>query len=132
MKIDVLVLNGVFDTGLAAVLDAFATANELGAAQGLTSLAFDVTVVGLGRQVRSNQGFKVPVSPAEDRAPPDWVVVPAIGDRTPEPLAAALATPEARTAARILRHWGDQGAQVAAACIGTFIAAESGVLNGEI
>ena len=41
MKIDVLALNGVFDTGLAAVLDAFATANEIGGAQGLTSLAFD-------------------------------------------------------------------------------------------
>src|SRR5271165_1204155 len=132
MKIDVLVLNGVFDTGLAAVLDAFATANELKAAQGLTSLAFDVTVVGLRRQVRTNQGFKVPVSPAHDRTPPDWVVVPAIGERAPEPLAAALAAPEARDAARILRQWGDQGAQLAAACIGTFVAAESGLLNGEV
>jgi transcriptional regulator GlxA family with amidase domain len=132
MKIDILVLNGVFDTGLAAVLDAFATANELGAAQGLTSTAFDVTIVGLRRQVRTNQGFKVPVSPAHGRTLPDWVVVPAIGDRTPEPLAAALAAPEARAAARILRQWGDQGAQVAAACIGTFVAAESGLLNGEI
>ena len=132
MKIDVLVLNGVFDTGLAAVLDAFATANELSAAQGLTSLVFDVTVVGLRRQVRTNQGFKVPVSPAHDRTPPDWVVVPAIGERAPEPLAAALAAPEARDAARILRQWGDQGAHVAAACIGTFVAAESGLLNGEV
>jgi len=59
------------------------------------------------------------------------VVVPAIGERTPEPLAAALAAPEARDAARILRQWGDQGSNVAAACIGTFIAAESGLLNGE-
>jgi transcriptional regulator GlxA family with amidase domain len=132
MKIDVLVLDGVFDTGLAAVLDAFATANELGAAQGLTSLTFDVTVVGLRRRVRTNQGFTVPVSPARDRAPPDWVVVPAIGERAPEPLAAALAAPEARDAARILRQWGDQGAHVAAACIGTFVAAESGLLNGEV
>jgi transcriptional regulator GlxA family with amidase domain len=132
MKIDVLALNGVFDTGLSAVLDAFATANELAAAQGLTSLTFEVTVVGVRRQVRSNQGFNVPVSPARGRTAADWVVVPAIGARTPEPLAAALATPEARAAARILRQWGDQGAHVAAACIGTFIAAESGVLNGEI
>ena len=73
MKIDVIALNGVFDTGLAAVLDAFATANQLGAAQGLASLAFDVTVVGFGRQVRTNQGFKVPVSPARERAPADWL-----------------------------------------------------------
>jgi transcriptional regulator GlxA family with amidase domain len=132
MKIDVLVLNGVFDTGLAAVLDAFATANELGAAQGLPSTVFDVTAVGLSRQVRTNQGFTVPVSPAHGRTLPDWVVVPAIGDRMPEPLAAALAAPEARDAVQTLRQWGQQGAHVAAACIGTFIAAEAGLLDGEI
>jgi transcriptional regulator GlxA family with amidase domain len=132
MKIDVLSLNGVFDTGLAAVLDAFATANELAAAQGLTSVAFEVTVVGLHRQVRTNQGFSVPVSPAKGRALRDWVIVPAIGERAPESLAAALATPETQAAARLLRQWADDGGHVAAACIGTFIAAESGVLDGEI
>jgi transcriptional regulator GlxA family with amidase domain len=131
MKIDVLSLNGVFDTGLAAVLDAFATANELVAAQGLTSTTFEVTVVGLRRQVRSNQGFTVPVAPAKGRAAPDWVVVPAISQRAPEPLAAALATPEAQAAAQLLRQWADDGAHLAAACIGTFIAAESGVLDDE-
>ena len=132
MKIDVLTVNGVFDTGLAAVLDAFATANELAASQGLTSVAFEVSVVGLRRQVRSNQGFTVPVLPVRTRsAPRDWVVVPAIGERTPEPLAAALAKPEMQAAARLLREWAGDGARVAAACIGTFIAAESGVLDGE-
>ena len=131
MKIDVLSLNGVFDTGLAAVLDAFATANELTATHGLTSTAFEVTVIGLHRQVRTNQGFSVPVSPAKGRAAADWVIVPAIGDRAPVPLAAALATPEKRAAARLIRQWADDGARVAAACIGTFVAAESGVLDGE-
>src|SRR3974390_1413284 len=131
MKIDVLALNGAFDTGLAAVLDAFATANELALAQGLASVAFDVSVVAVRRQIRTAQGFTIPVLPAEGRNAPDWVVVPAIGARAPEPLAAALAAPETRAAARILRQWADQGSQVAAACIGTFIAAESGVLNGE-
>jgi len=131
MKINVLSLNGVFDTGLAAVLDAFATANELAVAQGLTSVAFDVSLVGLRREVRTNQGFTVSVLPAKERPPADWVIVPAIGERTPEPLTAALATPETQAAARFLRQWADDGALVAAACIGTFIAAESGVLDGE-
>ena len=131
MKIDVLALNGVFDTGLAAVLDALATANELRAAQRLTSSAFEVAVVGLRRHVRTNQGFQVPVLPARGRAMPDWVIVPAIGQRTPELLAAALATPVVRDAASALRQWGEQGVQIAAACIGTFVAAESGLLNGE-
>jgi transcriptional regulator GlxA family with amidase domain len=124
-------VSGVFDTGLSAVLDAFATANQLAAAQRLTSVTFDVSLVGLRRRVRSNQGFTIPVLPAKNRAPRDWVVVPAIGDRMPEPLAAALATPETQAAARLLKHWANDGARVAAACIGTFIAAESGVLDGE-
>src|SRR3974390_1002908 len=131
MKIDVLTLNGVFDTGLSAVLDAFATANELAAAQGLTSVAFDVNVVGLHRHVRTKQGFTVPVLPAKGRSLADWVIVPAIGEKAPEPLAAALAPSEAQAAACLLRQWADGGALVAAACIGTFIAAESGVLDGE-
>jgi transcriptional regulator GlxA family with amidase domain len=131
MKIDVLALNGVFDTGLAAVLDAFATANQLAAAQKLRSVRFEVSLVGLRRQVRTNQGFLVPVLPAKDRRPRGWVIVPAIGDRAPEPLAAALATPEKQAAAHLLRQWAGNGAHVAAACIGTFIAAESGVLDGE-
>ena len=131
MKIDVLIVNGAFDTGLAAVLDAFATANDLAAAQRLRSVSFDVSVVGVRRQVRTNQGFTVPVLPAKGRAPSDWVVVPAIGDRAPAPLAAALASPETQASARLVRQWADDGAQVAAACMGTFVAAESGVLDGE-
>jgi transcriptional regulator GlxA family with amidase domain len=131
MKIVVLSVNNVFDTGLAAVLDAFATANELAAAQGLTSIAFEVSIVGLRRRVRTKQGFTVPVLPARGRTPGEWVIVPAIGEKAPGPLAAALATPETQAAARLLRQWADDGANVAAACIGTFIAAESGVLDGE-
>ncbi|MBS1716198.1 MAG: helix-turn-helix domain-containing protein [Armatimonadetes bacterium] len=131
MKIDVIALNGVFDTGLAAVLDAFQTANDLTVPLGLSSVSFDVTVVGLRRQVHTGQGFKIPVTRADGRTPPDWVIVPAIGQRAPEPLAAALSTPEVRDAVRLLRKWGDQGVNLAAACIGTFIAAESGLLNGE-
>jgi transcriptional regulator GlxA family with amidase domain len=131
MKIDVLAVNGIFDTGLATVLDAFATANELAAAQGLTSVSFDVSVVGLRRQVRTNMGLTVRVLPARDRTLQDWVVVPAIGERTPDPLAAALATPEKQASARLLRRWANDGVHVAAACVGTFIAAESGVLDGE-
>jgi transcriptional regulator GlxA family with amidase domain len=131
MKIDVLALNGVFDTGLAAVLDAFATASELARTQGIRPVSFDVSLVGIRRQVRTNQGFTVSVARARDRAPGDWVIVPAISDRTPERLAAALAAPETQAAARLLRMWAGRGARIAAACIGTFVAAESGVLDGE-
>jgi ABC-type lipoprotein release transport system permease subunit len=47
MKICVLALDRVFDTGLATVLDAFSTANELAEMSGITSLRFDISIVGV-------------------------------------------------------------------------------------
>src|SRR5215472_16681618 len=109
MRCDVLVLNGVFDTGLATVLDAFAIANDLAQEQGLQSLRFDVTVVGVRRHVRTSQGLRVPVASAEPRDPPDWAIVTAIGQRTPHALREALDTPEARDAVRVLAGWACNG-----------------------
>jgi transcriptional regulator GlxA family with amidase domain len=131
MRIDVLALDGVFDTGLATVLDAFATANELAELTGQTSPRFDVTVVGVRKSVRTAQGLTVPVVPVPMRPIPDCVVVPAIGFKMPDPLQVALARPDVRDAGAALRSWAAQGARIAAACIGTFILAESGLLDDQ-
>ena len=45
MRIDVIVLDGVFDLGLAAVLDAFQTANELIAMASLAVTPFDLSLI---------------------------------------------------------------------------------------
>ena len=132
MKIHVLALDGVFDTGLATVLDAFGTANELAAMQQLDSLHFDVSLVGVRRRVHTAQGLSVPVQPADAAARPDWVVIPAIGYKMPEPLQRALARPDVADAAALLREWSAAGVSCAAACIGTFVLAESGLLDGRI
>jgi transcriptional regulator GlxA family with amidase domain len=129
MKIYILALEGVFDTGLATVLDAFSTANELAEMSGVASLRFDMTIVGLQSIIRTSQGLSVPVTPAEECGGADWVVVPAIGFKMPGPLQEALARPDMREAAELLRLWADQGAGIAAACIGTFILAESSLLD---
>src|SRR5882672_2156712 len=98
MRVSVLTLNDVFDTGLATILDAFWTANELAAMTGIASLRFDVSIIGLRRSVHTSQGLSVPVvSPA--RLAPEMVVVPALGFKMPEPLEAALARPEVDEAA---------------------------------
>lgn len=131
MKIHVLALDGVFDTGLAAVLDAFTTANELAEMSGINSLRFDTTVAGVRGVVRTSQGLRVPVAPAGECAAAHWVVVPAIGYKMPGPLQEALARPDVRDATEALRRWSDQGASVAAACIGTFVLAESSLLDGQ-
>jgi transcriptional regulator GlxA family with amidase domain len=129
MRIFVLALDGVFDTGLATVLDAFQTANELAEMSGLASPRFDVTIVGMRKAVRTSQGLTVPVAAAPMRIVPDWVVVPAIGFKMPGPLVEALARPDVSDAGEVLRSWAERGAATAAACIGTFIVAESGLLD---
>src|SRR5258707_6302307 len=128
MKIFVLALNKVFDTGLATVLDAFQTANELAEMSGLASPCFDVKIVSLGSKVVTSQGLTVPIERAGGGAP-DCVVVPAIGFKMPEPLEKALARTEVRDAAAALRGWAKRGAMMSAACIGTFVLAEAGLLD---
>ena len=128
MHVQVLALSSVFDTGLATVLDAFQTANELAPMLGLPSPRFDVEIVSVRRSVRTSLGLSVPVQ-AIGRRKPDCVVVPAIGYKMPDALQTALAQPEIESAAEVLRGWAKEGATVTAACIGTFVLAESGLLD---
>ena len=128
MQISVLALDGAFDTGLAAVMDALATANELAQMQGLASLHFDTQLVGLRRRVKTALGMSVPVVPAARMKSPDWIVVPALGTKMPGPLLPALQRADVREATAALRDWHAGGARIAAACTGTFVLGESGLL----
>ena len=128
MLVDVLALDDVFDLGLSAVLDAFQTANELIGMAGLAVPRFEVKIVGMRRAIKTSQGLSVPVHAVGTRTP-DCVVVPAIGFKMPGPLEAALGRPDVRDAATALRQWARRGATMTAACIGTFVMAESGLLD---
>jgi len=128
MRVDVLALDGVFDLGLSAILDAFQTANELLDVSAIAAAPFRVRTVGVRRRVRTAQGLTVPVHPIGARTA-DCVVVPAIGFKMPGPLEAALARPDVRDAGDALRRWSRDGATMSAACVGTFVMAESGVLD---
>lgn len=130
MRIDVLALDGVFDLGLSAVLDAFQTANELAEMTGTTAPRFEVRVVGVRKAVKTSQGLRVPVQSIDARAS-DCVIVPAIGYKMPAPLEAALERPDVGDAAAALRKWARRDMTLAAACIGTFVMAESGLLDGQ-
>ena len=130
MKIEILALDGVFDTGLATVQDVFTTANELAAMLGLDVARFEVALVGTRKKVRTSQGLGVPVAGLLGAGRPDWVVVPAIGEKMPDGLQSALRRRDIADAAAALRVHADRGARLAAACIGTFVLAESGLLDG--
>lgn len=125
----VLVLDGVFDIALTSVLDALRVANIVSARQG-EAAPFDLSVVGVRRKVRSGGGLIVPVQPAASAATPDWVVVPALSASLPEALLPALERQDVRDAEAQLLRWRADGALIAASCIGTFVVAEAGLLDG--
>jgi transcriptional regulator GlxA family with amidase domain len=128
MRVHVLALDGAFDLGLSAVLDAFRTANELAEVSGFSGERFDVRIVGVRKSIKTSQGLSIPVRAAGTKVP-DCVVVPAIGFKMPEPLAAALERPDVKDAAALLRRWARRDVMMTAACVGTFVMAESGLLD---
>jgi transcriptional regulator GlxA family with amidase domain len=127
MKIDVLALDGVFDTGLSGVLDVFRAANELSAAD---APKLQVRAIGLRRRVRTAGGLLVPVERADAGSAPDVLVAPALGTKTPEALEAALDRRDVREASQLVAERSAGGTRVAGACTGTFILASGGVLKG--
>ncbi|MPV55005.1 AraC family transcriptional regulator [Burkholderia sp. HI2761] len=129
MRLTILALDGLFDTGLTVLLDTFAMANELAAAQGFAAPPFDVTVVGVRKRIRTAHGLSMLVEPASSVRHPDWVAVPAPGIREPERLIKTLERRDVRDAMAHLRAWHAGGIGVAAACIGTFLLAEAGLLD---
>ncbi|WP_429300401.1 GlxA family transcriptional regulator [Paraburkholderia sp. GAS199] len=129
MRISILALEGLFDTGLTAMLDTLSLANKFSARQFGGTPYFDVSIVGVRRKVRSGQGLVIPVRPITPDLKPDWVVIPALGTGTPDELVPALARPDVRAAGGQLMAWHAEGAQIAASCIGTFLVAETGLLD---
>lgn len=131
MKIYILALEGVFDLGLAAFMDVIGTASEL-AGEDPANGTLEVTLVGMRPEVHTGQGLSVPVQLASGLSQPDLVLVPAMSSKMPEGLAQALAQPDVLSAGRWLQSWMQGGATIAAACTGTFVVAEAGLLNGHI
>ncbi|MFM0000594.1 helix-turn-helix domain-containing protein [Paraburkholderia dipogonis] len=129
MRISILALDGLFDTGLTVLLDAFTLANKFSALQMGGTPYFDVSIVGVRKRVRSGQGLVIPVHAVTADLKPDWVIVPALNTGTPEQLIPALDRPDVRKAKAQLVEWHAEGARIAASCIGTFLLAETGLLD---
>lgn len=130
MRLTVLALDGVFDTGLTVLLDTFSTANELAVAQGIERPLFDVKLVGVRSQIRTAIGLAATVEAAASVRRPDWVIVPALNAKQPDRLVDALGRPDVVEGLAQLRSWHADGVGMAGACIGTFLLAEAGLLDG--
>src|ERR1700727_2120485 len=129
MRILVLALDELFDTGLTVTRDAFAIANRFSAQQMGGTPHFDVSTVGVRKKVRSGQGLAIPVQAVTPDLKPDWVIVPALNASTPQLLVPALERADVVKAKEQLLKWPAQGVQLAASCIGSFILAETGLLD---
>ncbi|HUA79532.1 MAG TPA: helix-turn-helix domain-containing protein [Dyella sp.] len=129
MRIALLALDALWDTGLTVTLDAFAIANGFAARQSPGTTLFDVSIVGVRRKVRSGQGFSIPVQAITPDLKPDWVIVPALNASTPDRLVPALGRKDVEDAKAQLLAWHAQGAHIAASCIGSFVLAETGLLD---
>lgn len=130
MLIYILALDGVFDIGLASLMDVLGSAKELASLEKI-SPQFDVRLVGVRRKVHTGQGLAIPVVVAADLPCPDFVLVPAISPKMPIPLTAALARRDVIDAGTLLKKWAQGGATVGAACTGTFVLAETALLDGQ-
>ena len=132
MRIHVLALGGVFDTGLATVLDVLKTADELAGKTESSRARWEVETVAVRRRVETFLGMRVPVRLATKEDHPDVVLVPALGAKMPDTLAVALQQPDIAEACSLLRGYSERKVMVAAACTATFVVAEAGVLDGRV
>lgn len=130
MEISVLVADGTFDSGLAAVLDVLRTADELRDELRRPPPPWRVTCVSPHGPVRTAAGHLVEAVAPEVAPAPDLLVVPGVGHKRPEPLLAWVDSPERKPTLDLLREARAGGVPLAAACTGTFLLAESGVLDG--
>jgi len=123
MRIFVLVVDDVFDTGLASILDTFETANELAG-----EVRFQVSIVSPRSRIRTHHGFAVRAQLAPARAP-DLTIVPALACKQPQTIVAALSRLDVGEMIDVVRRYARKS-RVAAACTGTFVLGKAGVLDG--
>ncbi|PBC70921.1 AraC family transcriptional regulator [Streptomyces sp. TLI_235] len=131
MKAAVLVLDGAFDSGVSGILDVLHSANALrGQLAGAAPPRFDIRTVGVRRQVRTGLGHRIDTESAAEAENADVLVLPALMERRPEALVELVGSPGQRTARRLLAEARERRTPLATSCTGTFLLAESGVLDG--
>lgn len=132
MRIDLFVLDGVFDTGLAALHDTLQLARDLARENAAPLPGGDLQVrrIGIAESAKTAAGLIVPTEAAESIEPPDVAIVPAIRATSREAIDDVLKRPDVSEAGTLLRQWHTTGTTVAAACTGTFVLAEARLLDG--
>ncbi|MBL1073709.1 helix-turn-helix domain-containing protein [Nocardia sp. 2] len=130
MKVAVLVADGVFDSGVSAVLDVLHSANALRGRMSTRPAGFGIHTVGVQPVVHTGLGHRIDVEPPVVAADADLVVLPALAERDPAALLERVSAPGLRPIRELLAATRARGTPLASSCTGTFLLAESGVLDG--
>lgn len=132
MRVALTAVPGCFDSGLTTLLDVFHTAEQLRPMVDPSIDPIEVRVVGSAPKVTTAAGLTLAmdyvVGDDDALAELDVLVVPGLGVATPASLSEALATADVRR----LRNWlmqTDDRPALAAACTGTFVLADAGMLD---
>jgi transcriptional regulator GlxA family with amidase domain len=126
MRIGIAAVQGVFDSGLSALLDVFSTANTLNG-----QALFEVQRLGDGAYVTSAQGARhrtVHWASAKQRF--HHLVLPGFGAKAATDVQDRLPALASRQLLRLVERVHAAGGGVHAACTGTWLLARSGLLDG--
>jgi transcriptional regulator GlxA family with amidase domain len=130
MRVSVLVLDHAFDSSVSLTLDLLAAANRVRQANGRRPL---FTVERLGWERRSavtGLGFRLRLdADAQDRRT-EALLLPGLNLVTLAEVRAWLRRPATQRLAAWVAGQHSRGALVLASCVSTFLAAESGILDG--
>jgi transcriptional regulator GlxA family with amidase domain len=131
MHVGVMAVPACWDSGLVTILDVLRGANTARFQIDRDLPAIEVSTVGTDSEpVRTAGGLLVPIDLAtEDLGALDLLVVPALTMNTPSGIVDVLLRDDVRAARNAVREWARSGLPLAAACTGTFLLADAGVLD---
>ncbi|MGW1614114.1 GlxA family transcriptional regulator [Streptomyces sp. NPDC002285] len=130
MDVAVVAYDGVFDSGLSALLDVIDGANAMREELPKPPPAWKVSTVGFRRRIRTGAGHVVETLPMDTAKEADLLLVPALAERRPDALIAHVSGSDTEPVRRLVAETRERRIPIASACTGTFLLAESGVLDG--
>jgi transcriptional regulator GlxA family with amidase domain len=131
IKVSVLAMEGVLDSSLGISLDLLHAADNLARSKGQPGFTVERVATSNSGAVRTSCGMCISeLVPLRDATPPDVVLLPGSNVNEPAKLEEWLASGEVAAVQNWLREAEPQARLMAAGCVGSFVMAGAGLLDG--